>query len=370
MRNKVLFILNLPPPIHGAAVIGSFIQKSALINRQLECEYINLTTSTHYDNIGKGSFQKILKFLSLYFKVLKTIALRRYDLYYLTINSKGNGFYKDYIIVILLKVFCCKIAYHFHNKGVSEGQNKWLLNLMYRFQFNNSSAILLSSLLYYDIAKYIPRDRVYYCANGIPEISNINWEEINRKKEKRLIPNVLFLSNMMREKGVFTLLESCKLLYSKGIKFNMIFAGAWIDVEESEFSDFIKLNNLGSNIFYKGSKTGKEKSNYFESGDIFILPSHNEAFGLVLLEAMQFGLPTIATREGGIPDIVLENKSGFLVQKQNVIDLADKLQFLIENPTARKEFGAEGKRLYEASFKLEIFEKKFLSTLKDIIQKQ
>ena len=102
-QNKILFILHLPPPIHGAAMVGQYIHQSKFINGAFECDYINLSTSKQISDIGSGRFGKLLTIVKLYFQVLSSVLKNRYDLCYLTINSKGKGFYKEIIIVFLLK---------------------------------------------------------------------------------------------------------------------------------------------------------------------------------------------------------------------------------------------------------------------------
>ena len=59
------------------------------------------------------------------------------------------------------------MAYHFHNKGVALYQHRLIDNLLYRITFRKSHAILLSKLLYTDIKKYLPKEKTYFCPNGI-----------------------------------------------------------------------------------------------------------------------------------------------------------------------------------------------------------
>src|SRR4029453_5435061 len=118
-----------------------------------------------------------------------------------------------------------------------------------------------------DVKKYLPVERVFYCANGIPADSSIDLTALNEKRASKPFCEILFLSNMMREKGVFTLLEACKLLYSRGIKFRTNFVVVWMDIDEKEFQEFVSSNNLGSSVFYEGKKYGTDKGAYFESAD-------------------------------------------------------------------------------------------------------
>jgi L-malate glycosyltransferase len=364
--------LHLPPPVHGASMMGRYVRESELINNRFQCDYINLSTSKHLKDIGRSAVSKLFIFVKLYFKVFFAVLRRRYDLCYLTISSKGAGYYKDVPIVFILKLFRCNIVYHYHNKGVAENQNRWFPNLLYRFQFRNSNAILLSPVLYDDVKKYLPGDRTYFCANGIPADPNIDLTSMNAKRDSKPVCEILFLSNMIREKGVFTLLEACKLLHSRGIKFRTNFVGEWMDIKEEEFQEYVSSNNLGGSVFYEGKKYGRDKIAYFESADIFVFPTyyHNEAFPLVILEAMQFGLPVISTREGGIADMISENESGYLIKRQDATELADKIQDLIEDSSKRKNMGTASKMKFDRLFSLGTFESNLEKTFTTVIQKK
>ncbi len=87
--------------------------------------------------------------------------------------------------------------------------------------------------------------------------------------------------------------------------------------------------------------------------DIFVLPSLEEPFGRVLIEAMAMKLPVIATNVGGIPEIIEEGKNGFLVPAQNPTALAEKLLILLKDDKMRQEFGLTGRRIVEEKFTLE-----------------
>src|SRR5690606_40621382 len=96
MTPKILFILHLPPPVHGAAMMGKYLQQSTLINGTFEADYINLSTSKHLDEIGKGRMKKIFGFFQLQIKVVKALIRKDYDLCYMTLTAQGVGFYKDF----------------------------------------------------------------------------------------------------------------------------------------------------------------------------------------------------------------------------------------------------------------------------------
>ncbi|WP_297694398.1 glycosyltransferase, partial [uncultured Eudoraea sp.] len=198
---KILFILHYPPPVHGAAMVGQYIMESNSLNDNFDCQYINLGTSIRVDEIGIGGWQKFKRYLKIIKQTSKSLYNNKPNLVYITLTASGAGFYKDTLIIMLAKAFGKKVVFHFHNKGISKRQDNFVDNLLYKKVFKKSEVILLSKHLYYDIEKYVPIERVHYCANGIPEnritkpIPNVVNDEVQ----------ILFLSNLIESKGVFVL---------------------------------------------------------------------------------------------------------------------------------------------------------------------
>lgn len=117
--------------------------------------------------------------------------------------------------------------------------------------------------------------------------------------------------------------------------------------------------------YFHGKKYNEDKKAFFENADIFIFPTLNEAFGLVLLEAMQHHLPCVSTTEGGIPGIIDDGKTGFLVPKHDAENLADKIEFLLTDSALRQRMGEAGREKFEKEFTLEVFEKRMAEILRE-----
>lgn len=361
MLKKILFILHMPPPVHGAAMMGKYIHDSKLINETFECKYINLTLAKDLNDIGKSGLNKLNVFIQLLKNIRHTVKEFKPDLCYVTPNARGGAFYKDFMVIQLLKSLNCKIIVHYHNKGVTTRQNKLIDNLLYKQFFKNIKVILLAEALYLDIKKYVSRESVYICPNGIPQ--NIN---IVKQNTKNPVPHLLFLSNLLIDKGVLTLLDACKIIKEKGYSFVCIFVGGeTTEINSEKFNEELLIRGLKNDVKYLGKKFGLEKEECFNNSDIFILPTYNECFPLVLLEAMQHQLPCIATKEGGIPDIIEDGKTGFLINKKNPEILAGKLITLLNDKALCKQLGKNGREKYLKKFTLNSFEQ----TLKDILIK-
>ena len=359
---KILFILHLPPPVHGASMMGKYLHDSKLINETFECKYINLTTAKSLQDIGKNSINKLWTFIRLLTKIIKNTITFKPQLVYVTPNACGGAFYKDFIVVQLLKLFRHKVITHYHNKGVSTRQDHWLDNLLYKYFFKEIKVILLSKNLYKDVCKYVDFKDVFICPNGIPETL---MKEMPTERHNNEI-HLLFLSNLLISKGILLLLDACKILKEKGFSFTCDFIGGeTTEIDAWSFNENVRKRGLDKIASYRGKKYGKNKSQFFKNADIFVFPTSypNECFPLVLLEAMEYSLPCISTNEGGIANIIEDGKTGYIIPQNDATALAEKIEYLILHHEERNAMGERGREKFKREFVLERFEKR----MKDII---
>ena len=360
MNASILFVIHMPPPVHGAAMVGKYIHDSEMINSVFDCHYINLTTASSLEDIGHFKFKKIYSLWHLLSKIHHAVNELQPNYVYITPNAKGGPFYKDFVVVMMLKWMCCKVVAHYHNKGVSTRQNI-LDHFLYKRFFNGLKIILLSECLYPDVQKYVKKDDVFICPNGIPE--RCKKGKMNNEKSIS-IPHVLFLSNLLIDKGVLVLLDALKILKEKGCSFVCDFVGdETADMDATRFEEEIKIRDLTEIAYYRGKQYGKDKDYYLDSSDIFVHPTNDDCFPLVLLEAMQHGLPIVTTDEGGIPDIVKDGENGYLCKQNNPKDLAEKLITLLDDEQLRLKMGQDGYMKFQENYTLEIFEKRFTDIL-------
>lgn len=362
-------------------MVGRFIKQSDIIDDWFKTRYINLGTSREVGDIGKGGFVKWLRYIRILWQTLYASLIFRPNITYLTLTAGGIGFYKDAAVALLAKLFGKQVVYHFHNKGVSSRQAKAFDNWLYKKVFNNAEVILLSPHLYYDIKKYVPEDRVHCCPNGIPDMgcqtaddgwgrpdgkNELEAESSGMKENSDECVNILFLSNLIKSKGVYVLLEACKQLKERSLPFHCTFVGGEGDMTAKDYEKKVKEWSLGNFVHYAGKKYGKKKEQVFAASDIFVHPSLNDCFPLVLLEAMQCSLPLVSTQEGGIPEMIEDGENGFLVPRENAEALADKLELLINNKKLRKKMGERGRKRYEKKYTVQAFEERLANILERI----
>ena len=196
-KPRILFVLHLPPPMHGAALVGSFIRESGLVNSTFDTRYVNLSASSTLEEVGRFSLKKFRPVFRLIREVRRTVSEWKPDRVYLTPSATMPGLLKDALVARAARRKGARVILHFHNKGVAERQDRFVYDRLYRILFRDARVILLSERLYPDVRKYVPEERVSCCANGV-SVPDLDFSTPPAAPPEMTI---LFLSNMIRSKA-------------------------------------------------------------------------------------------------------------------------------------------------------------------------
>lgn len=362
-KNKILMFCQIPPPIHGVTVMNKYLMDSKIINSFYKIDFIKISYGNSIGGIGKINVYKLFRIIQYSLALIKKIIFFRPNLIYLTITPSGPAFLRDACYVFIMKLFRVKILYHLHGKGISHSYQKGINKSIYNFVFNNSDIILLSSKLEYDIYPLQNIKNIYFLPNGVSRL-HTNFENSNSDKFR-----ILFFANMLRNKGPKDLLVVVNELIKNDKKIEVVFAGEFDDfIFKEEFKTYIKENNLSDYVRYVGAKYNEDKTKLFQQSDLFVYPTYNDAFPLVILEAMSYGLPVISTDEGAISEIVDDNINGFIVDKRDIQQLVDRILFLYNNRDKLNDFGNSSLEKFKNNYSLEIFENNFKNILDKVME--
>jgi glycosyltransferase involved in cell wall biosynthesis len=138
---------------------------------------------------------------------------------------------------------------------------------------------------------------------------------------------------------------------------------------EEQYAEGIKrmvIDLALKNVIFTGFRS--DTPEILSSMDIFIFPSHSEAFGLALVEAMSMGKPSVCTNSDGILDIVVDGKTGYLFEKKNKKDLVKQIELLLNSSTKRKEFSLAARTRAVSNYDFEILTDRVLNIYKKVIE--
>jgi len=147
-------------------------------------------------------------------------------------------------------------------------------------------------------------------------------------------------ARISREKGI----EKLIFLAEKFPKIDFFIAG---DGPEKEKMEKKIIEKKLKNFYFLGFLSKKKMEKFWKKIDIFCFFSDFESFGIAILEAQIHGIPVVASRVGGIPEIIKNNENGFLVNPNNFYEITKKLEILIGDFKIRKKFSENGKKTAE-----------------------
>lgn len=204
-----------------------------------------------------------------------------------------------------------------------------------------------------------------YCSN--PEKIFVNYPSIDTGffTRKASVPGkddvitILSVGRFTFQKGFGTGLQAVHLLKQSGVAFRWIIVGGGPEYEQIVYQiDHFQLQDM---VELAGSKSSAEVKVLMEQADIYFLPSVYEGIANVALEAMSMELPIVATKSGGMEEVIRNGENGLLADVYDHAALADHLLLLLKNAALRKQFGSKGRATIVEKFSLATQTKKYMS---------
>ncbi len=342
----ILILAQTPPPIHGAALINKAVLDALSSHPGTTTKHINISKSNSIYDMQKSALQKSLKAMLLMISTCLSIIKNRKKITYINTAPGGIASIRDFVFLTLAS-FCSRNVFaHFHGQIP---KNSIFLNSS-RFLFKtNVTFIFLDESLIPEQFK-ITRKKTEILSNFAP--NEDAYKTIERAGAK--IKTVGFLANMLPAKGIDTFLATCASELRAGSNFSVHIAGGWTaKYEEEQYTKWITDNaDISDRFTHYGAVNNLQKSVFFNKVDIFYYPTKNDAFPLVLLEAMASGSAILTTDIGAIKNIIAD---GDLICSTN--EDSKKLRLLLDNPSILVEKQKNLRDRYYSKYSHAHFEK-------------
>jgi glycosyltransferase involved in cell wall biosynthesis len=191
----------------------------------------------------------------------------------------------------------------------------------------------------------VPPERIVSIKNGIDiaRFSPVAPAEKTELRRRLHLPDGLlctYTGKLNRMKGLEMLLRAWRRLVARHPEFHLVLVGSGANQFlscENELRAFVRDKDLERSVTFTGAVSNVHE--YLQASDLFVFPSECEALGISLVEALACGLPAVATRVGGIPDVVDDGVDGRLIEVGDEDGLVSAIESLSEDPRRRAELG-------------------------------
>lgn len=219
--------------------------------------------------------------------------------------------------------------------------NMWPINILKRNALEKASFITaVSGALYDNIQAMYENDKTSIIPMGCdtkafsPENKIENFFKQGDKKA------ILFVGRLAEKKGLTYLIEAMKKVDNA-----ILYVVGKGDLEQQLKQQALEM---GDRVVFLGAKTHQELPMIYASADLFVAPSitaadgDKEGFGLVIIEAMASGVPVVASKSGGIVDIISDRENGILCEEKNINELTSAINEIMNNEEMRAKLVANG----------------------------
>ena len=267
-----------------------------------------------------------------------------------------------YIALGAAKFFKIPLVLNFHGAELLLIRKKKWVKPLLKFAIGQAQAIFANSSFTAGKIKALRNVNVEWSPYGTTLEDNKDESGVILSETKdpvTIVPHpvngkfkILFVGRHIERKGICYLIEAAKYLPKDKFEIRIVGVG---DLTEQLKQQAAAVNE-GAEIIFTGKLSPEALANEYKTANVFTLPAivdhkgDTEGLGVVLIEAMELGLPIVASNVGGIPDVVVDGESGILVPEKDPVALAEAFKRLEANPTLIQKLLAGARNRIEECF--------------------
>lgn len=350
---KVLLLSPLPPPSGGDSTWTVMYMENAsklgvsvsLVNTSLIGQR---SESAGYSYSLFDEMKRAFSIWTNLFKIL--IQWKKTNIVHFNSNCSPKGLIRDYLSVLLIKLFSIPIVFHCHCNVPDQ-----LKESMIGFYFLKKIIRLVDKVIVLNtISKNFLYSNFQIASDIVPNFINLNLVSWNRNRVVRKLKKITFTGHIRRSKGILEIFKVAKDFPE--LAFYLI--GPMTESLDMEFP-------LGSNVKLLGSMEHHRVLDFLRESDLFLFPSHTEGFSVSMLEAMSTGLPIVATDVGANADMI-ESKGGIIIPTNDVFALKKAIERM-KDINLRKKMSTFNIEKVKNNYTSEIVLNKYLNIYKLLV---
>lgn len=171
------------------------------------------------------------------------------------------------------------------------------------------------------------------------------------------------VARLLERKGIQHLLDAIGRPFPLAVELKIIGTGSYEEALKRQAAEL----GLSDRVKFTGFINADSLPAHYREADLFVLPSQTESFGLVFAEAMATGLPVLATRVGGIPELIRSGTEGILVNPASPAEIRGTLEHLMQNRALLAEMGVAGRRRIEEKYTWRSVAKAYLDVYEEVV---
>ena len=317
----------------------------------VELQHVPMEFSRDMDEIGRFQWGKLIRLPILIARIWKV----RFQgncatLYYPPGGESNTAILRDIAVLLTCRILFSEVIFHAHAGGFTDivKQAPWPVRCLALRAYRKPDLFIQLTNMSPPDGAVIRAKRIVSLPCGLPDDA-ARYAGPSGRAENSSNIRLLFVGVVSRSKGVMVLLEACARLKVKDVTFHLRIIGRFHSPEfEAECLAFIQDHDLVQEVEFLGVRTGDDKWEEYCATDIFCFPSHFESENqpLVILEAMQFGLPSVATDWRSISTMVEDGQTGYIVPTEDSKALAERITYLVRHPELRRKLGQNARQAF------------------------
>ncbi|MEN8515181.1 glycosyltransferase family 4 protein [Burkholderia sp. MS455] len=294
-------------------------------------------------------------------------AARGADVVHFHVSERGS-FYRKFALYMIAKAMRRRVVFHLHSGNFDRfvARADGVTRAAIRQFIGGADAVIGASSASARLLNQFRRnaDDTSVVANFATDAEHDAMHGGSHDRPQACVqPYIAFAGRLSTQKGVDVLIEALGLLTRQGFDIALRLAG---EGDTERWRGVANAHDVIDRVHFEGWLERDDKLSFYRNAFVFCLPSQFEAFGIAALEAMFCGVPVVATRVGGLEDLVSEGVTGYLVPPNDAEALAGRVRQLLENPALATRMKAAALSRAKQNYVAEAISERYVHCYRDI----